>query len=150
MAEQQAQQFAIQRVYIKDISFETPTGVEAFQTQWQPQVQLDVNTRANKLADDAHEVVLSLTVTATQDEKTMLLIEIQQAGIFAHQGIDGDQLNHVLNTVCPNILFPYAREMIDSLAVKGSFPALMLAPINFDALYQQALQQQNEQAGTAH
>lgn len=154
MAESQApaQQFSIQRIYLKDVSFETPIGVDAFKTQWAPKIQLDVNTKANKVADDIHEVVLSLTVSANQDDKTVLLIEIQQAGLFAHKGLEGDQLTQVLNTVCPNILFPYARELIDSLAVKGSFPALMLAPINFDALFQQAIQQQNaaKEGSTSH
>lgn len=141
-----AQEFSIQRMYLKDLSFETPAGVEIFKQQWKPQIQLDVNTRHEKLEDDLYEVVLTLTVTAKLEEQTGFLIEVQQGGIFLARGIEGDQLRQVMSTVSPNILFPYAREVIDSLAVKGSFPALMLAPINFDALYQQAMQQQ---AGTS-
>lgn len=146
-----AQQFSVQRIYLKDASFETPLGVETFQNKWEPKIQLEVNTKANKIDDDVHEVVLSLTVSATQAEQTVLLIEVQQAGLFAYKGLEGEQLTHVLNTMCPNILFPYAREVIDSLAVKGSFPALMLAPINFDALYKQAMEQKVAKGqATAH
>ncbi|CAA0078380.1 Protein-export protein SecB [BD1-7 clade bacterium] len=149
--EAQAQEFSIQRMYLKDMSFETPAGAEIFKQQWQPQIQLDVNTRHEKLEDNIFEVVLTLTVTAKLEEQTGFLIEIQQAGIFLCRGLEDAQLRQVLSTVAPNILFPYARETIDSLAVKGSFPALMLAPINFDALYQQALQQaqQQEEQGEA-
>ena len=144
------QQFSIQRLFIKDISFETPAGSEMFKQQWKPEVHLDVNTRNEKLEDDIFEVVLTLTITAKQDDKTAFLVEVQQAGIFLAKGIVDDQLRQVLGTVAPNILFPYAREMVDSLVTKGSFPALMLAPINFDALYQQAIQQQQAKAEPKH
>ena len=139
------QQFSIQRLFIKDISFETPAGSEMFKAQWKPQIHLDVNTRNEKLEDDIFEVVLTLTITAKQDDKTAFLVEVQQAGIFLAKGLADEQLRQVMGTVAPNILFPYAREMVDSLVTKGSFPALMLAPINFDALYQQAQQQRAEQ-----
>jgi preprotein translocase subunit SecB len=148
------QQFSIQRLFIKDISFETPGGSEMFKAQWKPQIHLDVNTRNEKLEDDIFEVVLTLTITAKQDDKTAFLVEVQQAGIFLAKGLADDQLRQVMGTVAPNILFPYAREMVDSLVTKGSFPALMLAPINFDALYQQAQQQkaqkQEETADQKH
>ncbi len=148
------QQFSIQRLFIKDISFETPAGSEMFKAQWKPQIHLDVNTRNEKLEDDIFEVVLTLTITAKQDDKTAFLVEVQQAGIFLAKGLADEQLRQVMGTVAPNILFPYAREMVDSLVTKGSFPALMLAPINFDALYQQAqqqrAQQQAEQADAKH
>ena len=143
------QQFAIQRIYLKDASLETPSGITVFSSKWAPKVQLDVNTRAEKIGDDVHEVTLSLTVTATQDEKTVFLVEVQQAGIFACKGLAGDQLRQVLTTMCPDILFPYARETIDTFVVKASFPALMLAPMNFDALFKQALLQQQAQQATA-
>lgn len=143
-AQQPQQQFALQRIYVKDLSFEAPLGAEAFKKQWKPKINLDLNTRHTKLDDNNYDVVLTLTVTAKQDEETAFLIEIQQAGIFFIKGLEGPSLQQVLGAMCPNILFPYARESIDSVVVKGSFPPLMLAPVNFDALYQQALAQQKE------
>lgn len=152
MADEKApeQQFSIQRLFIKDVSFETPAGAEIFKKQWKPQIHLDVNTKNEKLEDDIYEVVLTLTITAKQDDDTAFLVEVQQGGIFLCKGIAEEQIRQVVSTVAPNILFPYAREMVDSLVTKGSFPALMLAPINFDALYQQALQQQSQEAEKTH
>lgn len=150
MAENQEIQFSVQRIYLKDASFETPQGPSVFMQKWEPRVQLDVNTRTDKLDDDHYEAVLRLTLTAEQNEKAVLLIEVEQAGIFFCCGLNDEQLRHVLATRAPEILFPYLRETVDSLAVKGSFPAFMLAPINFDALYQQALEQQAQQNATTH
>lgn len=145
------QQFALQRIYIKDMSFESPQGVKAFTQQWKPQVKMDLNTRHEKIDDSNYEVVLTLTITASQDEEVAFLIELQQAGVFFCKGLQGPQLGQVLGALCPGILFPYARETVDSIVTKGSFPALMLAPVNFDALYQQALtQQQQTQKEAAH
>ena len=150
MTEQTQQQFSLQRIYVKDVSFETPQGHEVFRQQWKPRVNLEMNTRQNRIDDNNFEVVLTLSVTATQDDKTAFLAEVQQAGIFFVAGMNEAQLRQALGTVCPNILFPYAREAIDNLVTRGSFPALMLAPVNFDALYQQALKQQaQEQAAAA-
>jgi preprotein translocase subunit SecB len=147
----QQQQFALQRIYIKDMSFESPQGVKAFTQQWKPQVKMDLNTRHEKIDDNNYEVVLTLTITATQDDDVAFLVELQQAGVFFCKGIQGPQLGQVLGALCPGILFPYARETVDSIVTKGSFPALMLAPVNFDALYQQALtQQQQKQKEAAH
>ncbi len=146
------QQFALQRIYVKDLSFEAPLGPEAFRQQWKPKVKLDLNTKNAKAEDNIYEVVLTLTITAHQEDKTAFLIEVQQAGLFLCKGLEGDQLHQVLGSVCPNILFPYAREAVDNIVLKGSFPPLMIAPVNFDALYQQAMQQQSEgeTAPTAH
>jgi preprotein translocase subunit SecB len=144
------QQFALQRIYIRDLSFESPQGFKAFTQQWKPQVKMDLNTRHEKIDENNYEVVLTLTITASQDEEVAFLVELQQAGIFFCKGIQGPQLGQVLGALCPGILFPYARETVDSLVVKGSFPALMLAPVNFDALYQQALAQQQKQKDAAH
>ncbi len=147
-------QFAIQRLYLKDVSFESPNAPNIFQKQWQPQVNLDLNTSNEKLSDNQYEVVLSMTVTAKVDEQVAFIIEVQQAGVFFLQGLTEEQLGHTLGAYCPNLLFPYAREAIDTLAVKGSYPALMLQPVNFDALYAQALESQQQEAqqgeGTAH
>lgn len=137
-------QFALQRIYIKDLSFEAPMGHEAFQKQWRPQVQMDLNTATNKIDEKNYEVVLRLTITAKQEEEAAFLVEVQQGGIFACDGFDAQQLHQVLNIMCPNILFPYAREAVDNLVTKGSFPPLMIAPVNFEALYQQALAKQAE------
>jgi preprotein translocase subunit SecB len=143
-----AQQFAVQRIYVKDLSFETPLGVEVFRQQWKPRVNLDLNTRQNKIDEQTFEVILTLSVTASQEDKTAFIAEVQQAGIFSVAGIPEPQLRQVLATVCPSILFPYARETVDSLATRGSFPPLMLAPVNFDALYLQALKQAQDKAAT--
>ncbi|GAA3563632.1 MULTISPECIES: protein-export chaperone SecB [Marinobacter] len=150
-------QFALQRIYVKDLSFESPNSPDVFQEQWKPQVSLDLNTSHSKLSDNQFEVVLSLTVTAKVGEKVAYIVEIQQGGVFMVQGIEGPQLGQMLGAYCPNILFPYAREAIDGVVNKGSFPALMLAPVNFDAIYAQALKRQQDEAkgeaaeeGSAH
>lgn len=137
-------QFQLQRIYVKDLSFEAPGGYGIFQKQWKPKVQLDLNTTTSKIDDKNYEVVLTLTVTAKQEEETAFLVEIQQAGIFGCDGFSSQQLHQVLNMMCPNILFPYAREAVDSVVLKGSFPPLMIAPVNFEALYQQSLARQAE------
>lgn len=141
----QEQQFAVQRIYIKDLSFEAPLGAKAFTKQWQPQVQVDLNTNADRIEGDHFEAVLKITITAKIGEETAFLIELHQAGAFLIKGLEGEQLRRVLMIVCPNILFPYAREAIDAAASRGSFPPLMLQPVNFEALYLQAQQQQNAQ-----
>lgn len=136
------QQFSMQRIYTKDLSFESPDSPAIFRKQWQPKVNVDLNTKSDRIDENGnYEVVLTITVTAKVEEETAFLVEVQQAGIFFISGIEGDNLRRVLGTACPNILFPYARENIDSVVVKGGFPAVMLAPVNFDALYQQALSQ---------
>lgn len=150
MADNQDIQFAIQRLYLKDVSFETPQGPSVFTQPWEPSVQLDVNTRTDKLDDEHYEAVLRVTLTAKHDDKVVLLIEVEQAGIFLCRGLSEEQLRHVLATRAPEILFPYLRETVDALAVRGSFPAFMLAPINFDALFQQAMEQQAQQEATTH
>lgn len=139
-------QFALQRIYVKDLSFESPNSPAVFQEQWKPQVSLDLNTSHTKISDNQYEVVLSLTVTSKIGEKVAYIVEIQQGGVFLVQGIEGPQLGQMLGAYCPNILFPYAREAIDGIVNKGSFPALMLAPVNFDAIYAQALKRKQEEA----
>jgi len=121
-------------------------GAKAFVSQKQPTIDQDLGTEATKLDDNLFEVVLQLTITAKIDEGTAFLIEIHQAGLFLIKGIEEQNLSQVLNTVCPQILFPYARETIDSALVKATFPPLMLPPINFDALYAQAVEDQKEKA----
>lgn len=141
-AQAPAQQFSIQKIYLKDASLEVPSAPQVFQTKWMPKIQLDVNTSAAKIGEEQHEVVLRVTVTASQEDKPALLIEIQQAGIFVCKGMKPDQLRMALGSFCPDILFPYARESVDALAVKAGFPPLALAPMNFEALFKHAMQQQ--------
>jgi preprotein translocase subunit SecB len=144
MADEQTanQQFSVQRIYTKDLSFESPMTPQVFKNQWQPKIGVDLNTQSNAIDEDGnYEVVLSITVTAKVEEETAFLIEVQQAGIFFIKGIEGEELRRVLATAAPNILFPYARESIDTVCVKGAFPPVMLAPVSFEALYQQALAQ---------
>ena len=142
-------QFALQRIYLKDSSFESPGSPAVFQGEWQPKINFDIKTRNAKMQDDLYEVVLVLTVEATQEDKPAFVVEVHQAGVFTVRDFEGEQLEQLLATFCPNILFPYAREVIDSLVVKGSFPALMLAPINFEALYAQQKQAQQDAAANA-
>ncbi len=128
-------EFHIQRVYIKDVSFEAPNTPAIFQKDWKPEVKLDMDTKTAVLAEDIYEVVLTLTVTCTLEADTAFLCEVKQAGIFTAANLDAQQLAHCLGSYCPNILFPYAREAVAGLVSKGSFPQLNLAPVNFDALF---------------
>ncbi|MEQ3763257.1 MAG: protein-export chaperone SecB [Alcanivorax sp.] len=134
-------QFALQRIYTKDISFEAPNSPAAFTKQWKPEVKLDLNTSGRKVDEQHYEVSVKITITAKNDDETAFLVELVQCGLFAVVNIPEQQLGAMLGAICPNILFPYLRENIDSLVVKGGFPALMLAPINFEALYQKRLQE---------
>jgi len=140
--EQTQQQFALQRIYTKDISLESPAAPAVFKKQWQPQVNVDLGTKSERIDEGGnYEVVLTITITAKVEGETAFLIEVQQAGIFFITGFGADDLRRIVATAAPNILFPYARECIDNLCVKSGFPPVMLAPINFDAMYQQALAQ---------
>lgn len=146
--EAEGPQFSLQRIYVRDLSFEAPKSPAIFRQQWEPGVALDLNTRQKQLDGDFHEVVLTLSVTVKNGEEVAFIAEVQQAGIFMIKGLDAGAMSHTLGAFCPNILFPYAREALDSLVTRGSFPALMLAPVNFDALYAQELQRMQE-AGEA-
>ncbi len=137
----------IERIYIKDASFESPGAPAIFSENFQPQMQVDINTTVNSLGDQRHEVVLSATVTAQRDEnKVAYVVEVQQAGIFVIEGVTDAPLRQVLGVICPNTLFPYLRESLDTLVIKGGFPPLLLAPVNFDALFAQAMRRRDEQA----
>ena len=126
--------FSIARIYTKDLSLESPKSPKIFESNWQPKLGLDVDVQHSVLNEGLFEVVLKLAVTVTTEDQTAFLIEVQQAGIFAIAGFDDATRDQILGAMCPNILFLYARETIDMLAVKASFPAPMLAPINFDAM----------------
>jgi preprotein translocase subunit SecB len=134
-------QFMIQRVYVKDLSFETPNTPDIFREEWEPKLNLDLNTSHKKLEDNVYEVVLDVTATVNNKENVAFLAEVKQAGIFTIEGAPTDQLDHLLGSFCPNILFPYAREAVSDMVIKASFPQLVLAPVNFDALYMQQQEQ---------
>lgn len=141
------QQFIIERVYIKDLSFEAPNSPAIFTQDWEPDTSLNLNTQVNVLGDDHYEVELHLNVTVKgKDGKTAFLVEAVQAGAFLIKGYEADQLNHLLASYCPGQLFPYAREVIANLVSKGSFPEMHLSPINFDALYAKNLTEQHQAA----
>jgi preprotein translocase subunit SecB len=138
--------FALQRLYTKDVSFESPNAPQVFQGEWKPQVNMDLNTENQQLSENQWEVVLTITVTAKVEDKAAFIVEIQQAGVFLIDGLSPPQVAQTLGAFCPNILFPYARESIDTLVVKGSFPALMLQPVNFDAIYADAVKRRQAEA----
>ncbi len=148
MTEEKNPAFAIQRIYLKDISFETPMGLEAFTKAFKPAIQQDMNIQVAQAGDDVFEVVLLLTITARMDNRAVFLVEIKQAGLFSISGFEGSQLSHMIHSACPHILFPYAREAIDSILIRGGFPPLMLAPINFDAVFAQAIEAARAQQAT--
>ena len=129
-------QFALQRIYLKDASFEVPNAPRVFLQAWNPEISIDLATGMAQLEDGNHyEVTLSLTVTAKNDNQVAFLVEVQQAGIFQAIGFPDEELAPLLGAYCPNLLFPYAREAISDLVGKGSFPQLLLQPINFDAVF---------------
>jgi len=141
------QQFIIERIYVKDISFEAPNSPAIFTEEWEPDTSLNLNTQVNALGEDHYEVELHLNVTVKgKDGKTAFLVEAIQAGAFLIKGYEADHLNHLLASYCPGQLFPYAREVISNLVSKGSFPEMHLSPINFDALYAQNLTKQHQEA----
>jgi preprotein translocase subunit SecB len=144
--EQDEQQFIIQRIYVKDVSFEAPNSPTIFTQDWKPETNLQLNTTVNPLGDDNYEVELVITVTVNSNGNSAFLVEVNQAGVFFIKGYEQEYKNHLLASYCPTSLFPYSREAIASLVSKGGFPEMHLSPINFDALYAQRLQEQNEEA----
>jgi preprotein translocase subunit SecB len=141
-------QFAIQKIYTKDISFETPNAPKIFTQQWEPTLDLNLGTHVDTLENSIYEVTLRLTVTVKIGESTAYLVEVNQAGIFSIAGFSDQELGPMLGSFCPNIIFPYAREVVSDLVSKGGFPQLILTPVNFDALYVQHLQQSQQATET--
>jgi preprotein translocase subunit SecB len=154
MADKAAQKFEIQKIYVKDLSFETPNSPKIFTEKWNPKTDVHIQTENNKLDEKIFEVSIVVTVTASQDENTAFLVEVKQAGIFYIENFSAEQHKQLLGSYCPNILFPFARETVAELVTKGGFPQLLLNPVNFDALYQQHLntvkEQQNNQEKVKH
>ncbi len=144
MADEQTaeKRLTISKIYLKDFSFESPQTPQIFrQTDWQPKTDLNLRSSHTVIDEGHHEVLLTLTVEAKAEDKTIFLVELQQAGLFEIIGYSDEELGAIVGSYCPNILFPYARETIASLIQKGGFPEFVLQPINFDALYVQSQQQ---------
>ena len=139
-------EFAIQRIYTKDVSFETNNVPEIFTKEWQPEMNMELNFSSQTLNENIYEVALRVTVTMKSHGEVVYICEVTQAGIFVLVGFNESQLQHCLGAYCPNILFPYARETIAGLVSKGSFPSVNLEPVNFDALFMNYIQQQQAQA----
>jgi preprotein translocase subunit SecB len=137
-------QLSLQKVYIKDASFEVPGAPAIFQEQGQPQVQLNLSQQVGTLAENVYEVVLTVTVTCKLAEKTAYLAEVQQAGVFGMSGFDAGNRDAVLATYCPNVLFPYARQVVSDLIQNGGFPPFLLQPINFEALYAEQMRRRGD------
>ena len=140
---QSSGEFHIRRIYAKDISFETPNSPAVFGSEWKPETDINLRTEAAQIGAEEFEVSLTVTATVKVGEHTAYLAEVQQAGIFAIVGLTSEELASVLGSYCPSVLYPYAREMVSDLVIRGGFPPFVLAPVNFDALY---AHQQAEQA----
>ncbi|VAW54903.1 Protein-export protein SecB (maintains pre-export unfolded state) [hydrothermal vent metagenome] len=146
------QQFLIQKIYLKDVSFESPNSPQALTDwDWQPEINVQINSSHQVVGENIYEIVLDITVTAKQDDKTAFLAEIKQAGLFMLSGFSEDNLSGMLGAYCPEALFPYAREAVSEMITKGGFPPLLLSPVNFNALFaQQKQKQQQADQGAAH
>ncbi|WP_296805062.1 protein-export chaperone SecB [Thiocapsa sp.] len=138
---QPERQFSVQRVYVKDASFESPNAPDIFRGEWKPKHELNVSTKVNRIQEDLYEVVLSVTVSAQLGDKTAFIVEVQQAGIFGISGFAEQEMGAMVGAYCPNLLFPYAREVVSDLVSKGSYPQLVLQHVNFDALFAQHQQE---------
>jgi preprotein translocase subunit SecB len=141
--------FSVEKLYVKDVSFEVPGAPAVFSEQAQPQLQLNLNQRVQRVGDDAYEVVLGLTLTCNAGDKPMYLAEVQQAGVFGLRGFEQQQLDAMLGIQCPNVLYPYARQLISDLVQAGGFPPFFLQPIAFEGLYAEGLRQRAAQGQDA-
>ena len=148
--EQQQANFNFKKIYIKDASFESPMSPQSFLNQQAPEVDIQLDISHSKIDDLHHEVILSITVTAKSEEKTVFLCEVQQAGLFQIEGVPEQEMPMVLEIACPNILLPYVRQTIDDLVGKGGFPQMLLHPVNFEGLYQQKMLASQKPEGKAN
>jgi len=144
MSEQQAPVFSIEKVYAKDISLESPNAPQVFLERENPTIEMQLHSEASNIEEGLYNVVLTVTVTAKLGEKTMFLVEAGQGGIFQIRNIPQENIDPILSVACPNILFPYVRETISDLVTRAGFPPVLLAPVNFEGMYQQRLQAQQE------
>lgn len=137
----------LQKFYLRDVSFESPGAPGIFQKKWETNLNLELNTSHRTVSDNVYEISLKLSAKVELEKnETAFLVEVDQAGIFKIDNFEAEQLDHILNSYCPNILFPYAREAITDLTTKGGFPPLLLAPINFDGLYAQKLKEAQDKS----
>lgn len=139
-------QFLVQRIYIKDVSFEAPNSPAVFNENWQPEINIGLGSEIQKMSDDVFELVLRVNVEAKHNDKTVFLVEVQQGGLFTIQGFSAEETDAVLGVAAPNVLFPYAREAVSDLISRGSFPQFVLQPVNFEAMYAQQRQARAQQA----
>jgi preprotein translocase subunit SecB len=137
--------FSVEKIYVKDVSFEAPGAPAIFSEQGQPDLQLNLNQRVQRLNEALFEVVLTVTLTCKVGDKTAYVAEVEQAGVFQLGGFSDQQLDAMLGTHCPTVLYPYARQAIGDLIQAGGFPPFLLQPINFDALYAETLRQRQQQ-----
>jgi preprotein translocase subunit SecB len=148
MSDPQQPVFSIDKIYVKDLSLEVPNAPEVFMDPAQPQLEVQLSSSGERIGtNELYEVVVTLTVTAKAGDKTIFLVEAAQAGIFTISGVPAADMDPVLGIACPNILFPYARETVASIINRAGFPAVNLAPVNFEAIYSQRLQEQQAKAG---
>ena len=150
MSDEQQSVFNVEKVYLKDVSFESPKAPAVFKTGGSPEMDVQLNHSTSNLGDDRYEAVLALTITATSDGESVFLVEVHQAGVFHIQNMSEEQLKVVLGVHCPHLLFPYARQIISELTVQGGFPPLLLSPVNFEALYQHHQQKESNEQPTTH
>jgi preprotein translocase subunit SecB len=139
--------FGIQRIYARDLSFEAPGAPHIFKENWSPEVAIDLQSKSERLEEGVYEVIVTVTTNVKVNDKMAFIAEVHQAGIFTIRNFPEDQLGHLLGSFCPSVIFPYARESITDLVTRGGFPQLYLSPINFDAIYQQKLEQEKEGEG---
>lgn len=144
MSEAAEKAFVIQKIYTKDISFESPNAPAIFTHDFQPELNVDLNVESKKLQDDVFHVIVRVTATTKSEDNTAFLCEVEQAGIFTVQGFNDAELSYMLGVQCPNALFPYAREAISDLVTRGGFPQLLIEPVNFEAMYANHMQQNQE------
>jgi len=142
----EATELVLQSIYIKDASFEAPSGPNLAATEWAPQFGLNMNTAGVTVADNLHEVVLTITLEAKLGDRVAYLVEVKQAGVFLIRGYAVDDARRIMGSFCPGVLFPYARQAVSDLILRGGFPPFLLPPVNFDALFQQSLEQAAGQA----
>ena len=147
-ADPNAPDLQLQNIYIKDASFEAPNGPNMPAAEWQPAFGLNMNATGSMVAEGMHEVVLTITLEAKVGERVAYLVEVKQAGLFSIRNYSLDDTRRIVGGFCPGVLFPYARQSVSDLILRGGFPPFLLPPVNFDALYQQSLEQQAAQAAT--
>ena len=148
-AENNGPTFAVEKIYVKDVSFEAPGAPQVFTEQGQPNLEMNLNQRVQRVADNLFEVELGVTLSCKLAEKTIYLVEVRQAGLFGLGGFDDQTLDAMLGVHCPNILYPYARQTVSDLITAGGFPPFLLQPINFEALYAEGLRQRAAQQDLA-